>query len=152
MFAEMRGAGVGAVIATMTSSRDIFDKSIDRSEGELGPLDEETRDRMFETSKRYTINVERTDGLGALGISKKMAEIFYKMEWDLLKPENPSEFFVTSDHPVTRIIPQRSHSVYGDGGFMNPNVQVTFPLSPDRLLILTWGPIDAQNHYLYKKD
>jgi hypothetical protein len=141
-FAEAMGTGVGMVAAMLTASREKFDKVIDGTEQELGLLDPQTRDRMFEILKdpsKYTINVDRSAGLRAIGVSKKMAEIFYRMGWSLLKPEDMSEFFVTSDHPVARIVPEITNSFFGDGGFMNPNVQVTFPLSPDRLLIMTWG-------------
>jgi hypothetical protein len=157
MFAEVRGAGVGAVAAMMTTSREKFDKLIERTEKEGGfaPLDPLDRERMFELlsdPSKYKINVDRSAGLGALAISRGMAGIFYNMRWALLKPSDKSEFFITSDQPVARITPQRSPSFYGDGGFMNPNVQVTLPLSPDRLLILTWdaradirsGPIPIQ--------
>jgi hypothetical protein len=142
MFAEIMGSPWGTVAAMMTASRKEFEKFIDRTDEELGPLDLQTRDQMFEILKdptKYKINVDRSSGLGALGISEGMANIFYRMGWSLLKPEDCSTFFVTSDHPVTRIVPQKSHLFYGDGGFMNPKVLVTLPLSPDRLLIMTWG-------------
>lgn len=142
MFAEAMGSGVGMVAAMLTTSRAKFDKIIDGTEEELGPLDPQLRDRMFETLKdpsKYTINVDRSAGLGALDISKGMAEIFFKMGWSLLMPKDKSDFLITSDHPVARIVPEMPSSFFGDGGFMNPNVQVTFPLSPDCLLIMTWG-------------
>jgi hypothetical protein len=144
MFAEAMGSGLGMAAAMLTASRAKFDEAIDKAEEEekLGPLDPQIRDRMFDTLKdpsKYTINVDRSVGLGAVGVSEGMAKIFYGMGWFILEPEDKSDFFITSDHPVARIVPEVRHSFFGDGGFMNPNVQVTFPLSPDRLLIMTWG-------------
>jgi hypothetical protein len=142
-FAEMMGRRAGMISAMMVTSRENFDRAIDMTEEELGPLDPTMRDRMFEFVKdpsNYTIDVRRSIGVGALTISKGMAEIFYKMGWSLLKPAEKSEFFITSDHPVTRIVPEMPNSFFGDGGFMHSKVLVTFPLSPDRLLIMTWGP------------
>jgi hypothetical protein len=126
----------------ITTSREEFDEAINRiEEEEIGSLDPKTRDRVFDTLKdpsKYTIDVHRSAGLGALGISKGIAEIFYKMDWSLLTPVDKNDFFITSDHPVTRIVPEKINSFHGDGGFMNPRVQVTLPLSPNRLLIMTW--------------
>jgi hypothetical protein len=142
MFAEAMGSGVGMVAAMLTTSRAKFDDAIDKTQEELGSLDPATRDRIFEFLKdprKYKIDVDRSAGLRALGVSERMAGIFYGMGWSLLMPKDKSDFFITSDHPVTRIVPEMQNSFFGDGGFMNPNVQVTFPLSPDRLLIMTRG-------------
>jgi hypothetical protein len=142
MFAEAMGSGVGMVAAMLTTSRAKFDEAIDKTEEELGSLDPAIRDQMFEFLKnpdKYKIDVDRSAGLRALGVSERMAGIFYGMGWSLLMPKDKSDFFITSDHPVARIVPEMPNSFFGDGGFMNPNVQVTFPLSPDCLLIMTWG-------------
>ena len=48
-------------------------------------------------------------------------------------------YFITSDNPLVREVdPKTSHPVYGDQGFMNKTAEVTFPLSPKILLLLSW--------------
>jgi hypothetical protein len=143
MCAEAKGSRLGMQIAMLTTSREKFKEVMDEAEEEeLGPFDPQIRDRVFELlndPRKYTINVDRSAGLEALGIANDMAEIFCRMGWCLLQPKDKSDFFITSDHPVTQTVPERSHSFEGDGSFMNPKARVTLPLSPDRLLIMTWG-------------
>jgi Protein of unknown function (DUF4238) len=77
MFAEAMGTGVGTVAAALTTSREKFEEAIDRAETELGSLDPRERDRMFELLKdpsKYTINVDRSVGLGALGVFGRHGE------------------------------------------------------------------------------
>ena len=142
MCAEAKGSRLKMQMAT--TSREIFNEVMDEVEEELGHLDPQILDRAFNVLKdpgRYTINVDRSAGLEALSITNSMAEIFYRMGWSLLQPEVKSDFFITSDHPVTRTVPKSCAQAFvGDGGFMNPKARVTIPLSPDRLLMMTWGP------------
>jgi hypothetical protein len=51
-------------------------------------------------------------------------------------------FFVTSDNPVVREVdPQSASPCYGDGGFANNTAEITFPLSPQKLLLMTWRDV-----------
>ena len=49
-----------------------------------------------------------------------------------------AHYFITCDTPVHRSIdPATVHPIYGDHGFLNKTAQVTFALSPKKLLLLT---------------
>lgn len=59
------------------------------------------------------------------------------MKWSVGEAEQG--YLITSDNPVMRRIKSDTHHpLYGDHGFLNKTAQVTFPLSPKRLLVLTW--------------
>lgn len=73
----------------------------------------------------------------------KLMEIFLKMKWAVGEAEHG--FFITSDNPVMRQTNRKTHHpFYGDHGVLDKTVEVTFPLSPKRLLVLTWK--DSFNH------
>jgi Protein of unknown function (DUF4238) len=88
MCAEAKGSRLGMQIAMLTTSREKFNEVMDEAEEEeLGPFDPQIRDRVFELlndPRKYTINVDRSAGLEALGIANDMAEIFCRMGWCLL--------------------------------------------------------------------
>lgn len=64
-------------------------------------------------------------------------EIFLKMKWSVREAKNG--FFITSDNPVVCRISRGTHRpIYRDHGFLNKTAEVTFPLSPKRLLVLMW--------------
>jgi hypothetical protein len=45
-----------------------------------------------------------------------------------------------SDNALTRAVDPKSVSpFYGDGGFVNRTGEVTFPLSPKTMLLITWA-------------
>jgi hypothetical protein len=59
------------------------------------------------------------------------------MKWSILEPLHG--FFITTDNPLIREVdPKSRHPVYGDQGFMNKTAEVIFPLSPQRLMMMTW--------------
>jgi Protein of unknown function (DUF4238) len=61
------------------------------------------------------------------------------MHWALLSPR--AGYFITSDNPLARQVHRDTvHPVYGDMGFVNPTAEITFPLSPELMLLLVWEP------------
>jgi hypothetical protein len=60
------------------------------------------------------------------------------MKWSLAVPEHG--YFITSDNPLVRRVEAKTyHPIYGDHGFLNKTAEVSFPLSPKLLLLLTWN-------------
>ena len=75
--------------------------------------------------------------LSLIGSSPEFANLFLNMNWSLFRAE--SHFFVTCDNPMFHSVdPKTVHPLRGRGGLANKTSQVTFPLSPRRLLLLTW--------------
>ncbi len=59
------------------------------------------------------------------------------MKWSLAAAQHG--YFITSDNPLVREVdPKTRHPIYGDHGFTNKTAEVTFPLSPEVLLLLSW--------------
>ena len=85
----------------------------------------------------YELSVPKEFVLSTISHGHQYAEVFERMKWSLLKPE--SGYFVTSDNPVYRAAdPRTAHPILGDHGFLNKTAQVTFPLSPQMMLLMTW--------------
>jgi hypothetical protein len=62
------------------------------------------------------------------------------------RARNP-RLFITSDDPVVRWVdPKTRHPIYGDHGFNNKTVEVTFPLTPKAMLIAAWKELPEQIH------
>lgn len=124
------------------SDRVRFDRMMDKIDDEKGTTtSKEKRDQAFEfgTDKdAYFIEVKQHSGLLGISVSDKLALIFFKMKWDLIVIDD--QHLITSDNPVARLTrPEDHHPVYGDGGFLGKNTYVTVPLSPNKLLRLTWS-------------
>jgi hypothetical protein len=76
--------------------------------------------------------------LRILESAPKVAEIFGQMKWCLARAEG--HFFVTGDTPICRAVhPKTVHPIYGDHGLLNKTVEITFPVTPERLLVLNWS-------------
>ena len=62
------------------------------------------------------------------------------MHWYL--PTAAEGIIITSDNPLARQVDRDTcHPIYGDRGFLNPNAEITFPLSPTKLLLVI--PLDV---------
>ena len=73
----------------------------------------------------------------ALSPSDKITPMLDKMTWSLFEAKHG--YFITSDNPLVRVVdPKSHHPIYGDRGFMNKTAEVTLPLSPKVLLLLSW--------------
>jgi Protein of unknown function (DUF4238) len=141
--AEMTGYLAQQITDSTFTIRERFDASMDRYEASNGKVttpQQRTEILDFAHDKsQYVIQVDKKRGLSALGIADKLTEIFLGMTWCIF--ESPDQHLITSDNPVVRVNPiQDEHSIYGDGGFMNKRSNVSFPLSPSRILGLAWLP------------
>lgn len=68
----------------------------------------------------------------------RIANLFGNMKWCLARAEG--HFFVTSDSPICQAVdPRTVHRIYGDHGLLNKSVEVTFPVTPKRVLMLNWS-------------
>jgi Protein of unknown function (DUF4238) len=73
----------------------------------------------------------------ALAASDRLTPILHNMKWLFAVPEHG--YFITSDNPLVRRVEAKTHHpIYGDHGFLNRTAEVSFPLSPKLLLVLTW--------------
>jgi hypothetical protein len=125
-------------------TREKFEAGMDRYERETGNKVED-RDAHFETwndKSRFIMEVSQKVGLSALSVADDLTKIFVSREWYLI--EAGADFFITCDSPVVRFKhPDDWHGIYGDGGFMNPKSEVTLPLSPSLMLLITGEKVDV---------
>jgi hypothetical protein len=115
-----------------------FEAFMDRFEAETGadPIDRDRLHAFWGDKEKFTIAISQKQGLPVLAASNEIADILYARNWYLV--EAVQGFFVTSDSPVFRFSPPQSrHAFYGDGGFKNPAAEITVPLSPRHLLLIT---------------
>jgi hypothetical protein len=145
MAAEGYGKFMQIMLYAYANDPDAFDSSIRRYEEETGQhlspdQREHARQSMIDPSKfEFIVPKERT--LTALSTADKLAAMFYNMKWWVMNAAYG--YFITSDNPVVREVDPRSVSpFYGDGGFANKTVEVTFPLSPQKLLLMTWNDLE----------
>ena len=149
MAAQIRGRGAQIHQYAYASNPEAFEALTRRVEAEKGgPIDpaikEHIRQEMLNPSGNYTIEVSKESTFMALAASDRLTPLFYKMTWTLA--DAGEGYFITSDNPVVRWVdPKTCHPIYGDHGFLNKTVEVTFPLSPDKLLLLSWqGEVPAR--------
>jgi hypothetical protein len=140
-YAEMTGYMVQHLTNLMFADRKRFEDSMDSYDADRGkttsPAD---RDKMFEFANdksRYVLAVDKKRGLSAIGVADNLTPLFFDMSWIVF--ESRDQHIITSDNPVVRVSPPADyHPIYGDGGFLNKNVNVSIPLTPDRVLVLFW--------------
>jgi hypothetical protein len=134
--AEGYGKFIQTILNFAWRDRAAFDASIDQYEVEHGPIDD--RDRLFDfhnDKDSHTIEVDMQLGLTILSASDRIQEILFSRDWYVLHAEGGT--FITSDNPVHIEQPPCEPSFYGPGGFTNPAAQITLPLSPTKLLLIT---------------
>jgi hypothetical protein len=104
----------------------------------MDPAIKEKIRQALANPSNYTIEVSKESTFLAMAASDKLSEIIDKMKWTLIVAQ--SGYFITSDNPVVRQVHQKTwHPIYGDHGFLNKTAEVTFPLSPNFLLLLSWN-------------
>lgn len=87
-------------------------------------------------SNGYKMEVDIKRGLSIMAASDDVQRILFHRNWYLIRPS--AGFFITSDAPVQRVTPKQfHHPAYGDGGFAHVQSEVTMPLAPDLLLLIT---------------
>lgn len=139
--AEMIGSLLHHTAQFIAANKEASDQSIDYYEDETGmKISPEEREEMREflsDTNNFSISVLRSAGLPILGGIGNLANIFWHMKW--VVGHSKDQHLITSDSPVIRISDPTTHSrVYGDGAFVNKTVRVSFPLTPTRIIELTW--------------
>jgi len=120
------------------ANRDLFERNLDQYERDVAPITI-SRDELWEfhnDPSRYSIKVDQQRGLVAIGASDTIQRMLFDREWHLVRAA--SDFFITSDSPVYRFVSQdQIHPFYGDGGFSNASAEISIPLTPNLLLLIT---------------
>ena len=95
------------------------------------------RQSMIDPSKNPVV-LPQEKTLSALKLADTLAPLFYRMKWSIMRAKHG--FLITSDNPVVREVdPRTRHPFYGDHGFLNKTVEVSFPLLQGRLLLMSWS-------------
>ncbi|MGR3723047.1 DUF4238 domain-containing protein [Abyssibius alkaniclasticus] len=139
--AEMMASLAHHTAQFIAADKGAHDQSVDSYEAETGKIiSPEEREKMREfmsDPSNFSINVLRSAGLPMLGAMGDLANILLNMKWVVGRSKD--QHLVTSDSPVTRVSDPKTHSpVYGDSAFANKTVRVSFPLTPTRIIELTW--------------
>ncbi|WP_256367857.1 DUF4238 domain-containing protein [Ruegeria sp. HKCCA6707] len=139
--AELMASLAHHTAQSIAADKETHDRSIDSFEKDTGKkISPEEREKMREFVRdpnNFSMNVLRSAGLPMLTGLEQLANIFLNMKWAV--GHSGEQHLITSDSPVTRISdPTTHHPVHGDGAFANRTVKVQFPLTPNRLIEMTW--------------
>jgi hypothetical protein len=143
MVAEIYGRGIQIHNYAYATHPEAFETLMHEFESETGyKLDpaakEDIKKGMIDPSGR-TLMLPQEQTFTVLKSAEKLAGLFFKMNWFTMRADQG--FFITSDNPVVREVDPKSRSpFYGDGGFANNTVEVTFPLSREVLFLMAWNP------------
>ena len=140
-YAEGLGYMAQHLTNVVMSKRSHFESSMDEFDQMKGKsTTQQERDDLFAFAKdpsRYTIQVDKKRGISALGVADLISPIISDMTWFVF--ESAEQHLITSDNPVVQVNPPTDrHPVYGDGGFKNPNSNISLPLSNRYLLGMAW--------------
>lgn len=111
----------------------------------LAQLASEGRDISDPTAIRRSLNdlsgvgllLPKAYVLKIIELIPTVTELFLGMKWSVLRPAH--HFFVTCDNPVCHTVDMRgAHPLQGNGGLSDKTSEITFPMSPKRLLVLHW--------------
>jgi len=154
MAAEIRGRGAQIHSYAYATNPKAFEGLMRRVEADKGAsidpaIKEQIRQKMLNPSG-FVMAVPKESTFMALGASDKLTPLLNKMKWSLVGALHG--YFITSDNPLVRRVARKSwHPVYGDHGFMNKTAEITFPLSPKLLLLLS-RKADALDHAVIERD
>lgn len=142
IYAEMMGRGIQIMSHAYGSHPKAFESLLREDEKDgahpLNPEEVERLRRELLDPSDYVLQISKEHTLGALDVAAKLAPILLDMKWSLVEPLYG--FFITSDNPLVRgIDPKTRHPIFGSGGFLNRTAEVIFPLSPSRLLLMSWN-------------
>jgi hypothetical protein len=138
---EIHGQGAQILNYAYASNPKAFEDLTCRVEAETGKkFDPSRKEKIRQAMLRpqgYSMEVPKESTLLALAASDKLTVIFRGMKWSVAVVEKG--YLITSDNPLARNIdPKTIHPIYGDSGFLNKTAEVSFPLSPRLLLLLSW--------------
>jgi hypothetical protein len=141
MSAEMTGRFMQTLSYAYGSNKKAFEALNRRAEKDgARPLNDEEKERVrkdFLDPSGYVMRIAKERTLSVLGAADKLAPILFNMKWSIVTPLHG--FFITTDNPLVRLVDAKTrHSAYGDQGFLDKTAEVLFPLSPQRLLLMSW--------------
>lgn len=108
--------------------------------GEGRTIDDRQRELIRSAMKdpsNFKLAIPKQTTLDILGAANEIMALLHQMSWSVLTPRNG--FFITSDNPLRRVVTGNPKLMMGDGGFYHKHVEVTLPLSPHRLLGMSWN-------------
>jgi hypothetical protein len=117
-----------------------FTNFVARFEADRGALSEEDKKMMRDgmmNPDQFILSVDKGWSLRALRFHDKLVPILYDMQWTVLSAK-PSDYFITSDNPFVKAVPDRYYHPLRGEGFIDKHVEVTMPLSSDRSLLAHW--------------
>lgn len=144
MISELYGRLIQHMNHTIGRSDDAFHSSIKKyiTETNTELTEEEIEDIrgvMLDPSD-FTLQVPQQLTLSAFACVDELTEIILQMKWTLLEARHG--YFITGDNPLVQAVPMsRLGSVYDNTGFTNRYSEITFPLSSQRALLITWGTV-----------
>jgi uncharacterized protein DUF4238 len=130
------------------NTREHFDALMDDLERDTGkPVpDRDEAYEFWQDKSGFYMEVSQKQGLPVLAAADEIAQLLYYREWYLV--DAIDAFYITGDSPVFRYLePDHWHPLTGDGGFANRLCEVTVPLSPSRMLLIT-GQSFALSHFV----
>jgi hypothetical protein len=124
-----------------------FAAAIERYEAEIGrKLTAEEREAARRASldpSQFEIEVPKDRTFPILAAADQLAPLLFRMNWWLMTAAEG--VLITSDNPLVRTVRRGTvHPIYGDGGFLNPTAEITFPLSPTKLLLMAWSSVNRR--------
>ena len=141
LYGEMSGQMLQTLTFAYGSDDKAFEGLLKRHEADTGkrltPEEAERLQQEFIDPSNYIMNIHKDRTLPALNVSDKLAPMFFDMIWTVSSLD--AGFLFTSDNPILKQYAKGSfHPAYGDGGFLNKTARISFPLSPKKLLTLSW--------------
>lgn len=125
-----------AATASHEGAFDSFVRGMEKSEGKTYTADERAKIKSFLLNpSSFEIHIPKERTLDIIAHAKSIMPYIHDMSWSVIEPERG--FIITSDNPVCRVVLGPRPSM-GDGGFIHKNVEVSFPLSPKRMLLMSW--------------
>lgn len=113
----------------------------------LMPDQKEGLRRTLLDPSRFTMVLPKELSFGAFRVLDDLTDIFLRTYWSLV--DAGSSYYITSDNPLLRMVP--GPPPRRDWGFKHKTMEVTFPLSPRRMLLLTHEKPPAE-HWIASKE
>lgn len=83
----------------------------------------------------------------------EIASLIFDMGWGVITPEDSSDEFITSDHPVSMLRPDSIRKYGPDAfgsipGLIYKDVEISLPLSPKLVLFMGWQIQESNQYYV----
>jgi hypothetical protein len=148
--AEAYGKMLQIDIGARWSNRKRFEASLDQMAAATGNAIDD-RDGLWDfwqDKQGFSIGTSIQHGLIGIGASETIAQILFERSWYIF--DAVEGYFIKSDQAVERWSPT-AHPVMGDGGFLNDAAEVTMPLSPQRMVMITGQQLGVSRLALFKE-